>query len=146
MDAPAPSPAASKAIRLTFEYDGDQVRLLSQQRVDMVVPASAPVTGFDGHKGVWAELKDGQNRTLYRQVMHNPLRGDVEVFSDDPARNVARHPTPQRKGVFVVLVPDTDEGREVVLSSSPTVQAGPQPMALANRPARQIFRVKLNRP
>jgi hypothetical protein len=139
-------PVTSKAIRLTFAYDGDKVQLVSQQPIEMVVPPSAPVTGFAAQKGFWAELKDANNKTLYRQVMHNPIRGDVEVFSDDPAKSVARQPVPGRKGVFVVLVPDTEHGREVALSSSPGVQPGPMAMTGANQAASEIARIKLDKP
>jgi hypothetical protein len=41
-------------MRLTFSYDGDDVKLISQQRTEMVVPASDPVTGFKKQKGFWA--------------------------------------------------------------------------------------------
>src|SRR5262245_934678 len=72
-------PEPAKAMRLTFSYDGDDVKLISQQRTEMVVPASDPVTGFKKQKGFWAELKNDRDKTLYRRVMHNPTRNDAEV-------------------------------------------------------------------
>jgi hypothetical protein len=71
--------------------------------------------------------------------MHNPMHEDVEVFSDDPKQSVARQTVPNRKGVFVVLVPDTEEGHTVTLSSSP------RRVQLAHQPAREIARFALRK-
>ena len=135
-----------KAVRLTFSYDGDNVELISQQPVEMTVPPSDPVEGYAEHKGFWAELKDKKDVTLYRRVMHNPTRNDAEVFSDDPNQRISRQAAPDRKGVFVVVVPDTEEGHEVTLSSS----APPKGLArgirsLANQPASEIARFTLKK-
>jgi len=109
----------AKAVRMIFAFDGEQVHLVSQQSVEMVLPPSDPVQGVEGHKGFWYELRDGQDRPLYRRVMHNPMSEDVEVFSDDSKQSVRRQTVPNRKGVFVVVVPETEEGHTVTLSGSP---------------------------
>jgi len=136
-----------KAMRLTFSYNGDEVKLVSQQAVEMTVPPSDPVKGFAKHKGFWAELKGEQDKTLYRHVMHNPTRNDAEVFSDYPEQSVSREPAPKRKGVFVVVVPDTDKGHEVTLSRSAPAVTGPAAgiRVLASKPATEIARFKLKK-
>jgi len=84
---------------------------------------------------------------LYRRVMHNPTSNDAEVFSDDPEQNISRAPAPKRKGVFVVVVPDTDKGDAVTLSrSSPEVKGPARGIhALASKPATEILRFKLKK-
>jgi hypothetical protein len=149
MTEPANQHAAKKhkkAVRLTFSYDGDNVQLISQQPVEMTVPPSDPIEGYEKHKGFWAELKDQKDTTLYRRVMHNPTRNDAEVFSDDPNQGISRQPAPGRKGVFVVVVPDTDEGHAVTLSSSaPPEGLAAGVRALANQPASEIARFQLKK-
>jgi len=146
--AKSSSPPA-KALRLTFSYDGDKVKLISQQRTEMIVPPSDPVTGFRQQKGFWAEVKSESDKTLYRQVMHNPTRNDAEVFPDPdtPGAGISREPAPQRKGVFVVVVPDTEKGNEVTLSRSAPDETGPESgiRALARKPATEILRFKLKK-
>jgi len=133
-----------RAVRLTFSYDGETVKLISQQQVEMTVPPSDATKGFAQHKGFWAELKGQHDQTLYRHVMHNPTRNDAEVFSDDPEQSISRQPAPKRKGVFVVVVPDTDQGHEVTLSRSESY--GPTGIhALAAAPAKEIARIKLKK-
>jgi hypothetical protein len=128
----------AKAIRMVMAFDGDQVTLVSQQAVEMVLPPSDPLEGTAGQKGFWYELRDAQDRPLYRKVMHHPMREDVEVFSNDPQQHsVARHTVPNRKGVFVVLIPDKENGQAVTLSSSP------RSVQLANQPATVIARFAL---
>jgi len=137
-----------KAIRLTFSYDGPAVKLLSQERVEMIVPPSDPLSGFKGQKGFWAELRDKQDKTLYRQVLHNPTRNDAEVFPDPdehPEQNVGRAPAPKRKGGFVVLLPDIEGGDSVTMCRSPLDKTGPGRgiRALASKPATKFRRFKL---
>ena len=141
------SPESNMAMRLTFSYDGDDVKLLSQERTEMIVPPSDEVKGFSKHKGFWAELKSGSDRTLYRTVMHNPTKNDAEVFPESPGGVISREPAPKRKGVFVVVVPDTDKGEEVILSRSAPDTEGPTMgiSALASEPAEEILRVKLKK-
>ena len=141
------SPEPNKAMRLTFSYNGDEVKLLSQERTEMTVPPSDAVKGFAKHKGFWAELKSGTDKTLYRTVMHNPTKNDAEVFPESPGGVISREPAPKRKGVFVVVVPDTDKGEEVILSRSAPETEGPTMgiSALASEPAEEILRVKLKK-
>lgn len=141
------SPAPMKAMRLTFSYDGDDVKLISQKRAEMMVPPSDPVTGFNKQKGFWAELKNERDKTLYRHVMHNPTRNDAEVFPETPGQTISREPAPKRKGVFVVVVPDADKGEEVTLSRSSPEEEGPESglRALASTPATEIMRFKLKK-
>jgi hypothetical protein len=140
-------PEPVKAMRLTFSYDGDDVKLISQQRAEMMVPPSDPLKGYGKHKGFWAELKNERDKTLYRHVMHNPTRNDAEVFPETPGQSISREPAPKRKGVFVVVVPDIDKGEEVTLSRSSPEAEGPASglLSLASKPATEIMRFKLKK-
>ena len=141
------STESSKAMRLTFSYDGDDVKLLSQKRTEMIVPSTDAVKGYGTHKGFWAELRSARDKTLYRTVMHNPTKNDAEVFPGTPNEGISRVPAPDRKGVFVVVVPDTDEGEEVILCRSTPATKGPAKglRALASTPAEEILRLKLKK-
>jgi hypothetical protein len=142
-----PIPKLTNAVRLTFSYDGDNVKLISQERTEMTVPPSDPLKGDGKYKGFWAELMNGRDKAVYRQVMHNPTRNDAEVFPDTPGQSISREPAPKRKGVFVVVVPDTEKGEEVRLCRSSPQTAGPEGglRALASQPATEITRVKLKK-
>ena len=141
------TPGVNKAMRLTFSYDGNDVKLLSQQRTEMIVPPSDAVKSYGTHKGFWAELRSGSDKTLYRTVMHNPTKNDAEVFPESPSGVISREPAPKRRGVFVVLVPDTDKGEEVILCRSAPATKGPTKgiRALASKPAEEILRLKLKK-
>lgn len=150
-----PAAKSPKAVRLTFSYKGEDVKLISQQPVEMTVPPSDSLEDYEEHKGFWAELKDDKAKTLYRRVMHNPTRNDAEVFSNDPEEGISRKMTPERTGVFVVVVPDTAKGHEVLISRSsapPTTKYGTPRRglaaamrSLATGPAEVIKRVKLKK-
>jgi hypothetical protein len=60
--APRPPDGGGEALRLTYSYDADGVRLLSQQRVDVAVQVARPATAghvVDGGSaqgdGVWPD-------------------------------------------------------------------------------------------
>jgi hypothetical protein len=142
------SPESNKAMRLTFSYHGDNVKLLSQQRIEMIVPPSDAMKGYGTQqKGFWAELRSGSDKTLYRIVMHNPTKNDAEVFPESPSEEICREPAPKRRGVFVVVVPDIDKGEEVILCRSAPATKGPTKgiRALASKPAEEILRLKLKK-
>ena len=145
--ASKPAPESNKAMRLTFSYDGDDVKLLSQQRIEMIVPSSDAVKGYGTHKGFWAELRSGSDKTLYRTVMHNPTKNDAEVFPELPGEAITREPAPKRKGVFTVLLPDTDKGQQVILCRSTPATKGPTKgiRSLASKPAEEILRLQLKK-
>jgi hypothetical protein len=109
----------TRAIRLLFSFAGNHVQLVSQQPVEMVLPPSDPVSPAAALRGFWYDLRDARDRSLYRRVIHNPLREDVEAFADNPHPGPGRHPGPHRRGVFVAVVPDIEQGQTVTLCSSP---------------------------
>src|SRR5271163_4887840 len=93
----------TRALRLTFTYEGEKVDILSQQSIDMIVPAPATAPPQQGQSGCWSELRDANDRPLYSAVLHNPIRSIVEDYSKETqAINPKEviHP----KGCFVLLV------------------------------------------
>ncbi|MDQ6907015.1 MAG: hypothetical protein M3176_09315 [Chloroflexota bacterium] len=114
-----PDQKSYRTLRLTFEYAGRAVRLVSRQSVEMVTPAPNPTPISEGQTGFWYELRDHAGRILYQRALHNPIRFDVEVFSNDPKEPIHRRPVDNPRGTFELLVPDTLEGDTVVIFSSP---------------------------
>lgn len=102
----------SGALRLIFEYDGDEVRLVHQQPVDVLV------TGFDAapelRAGRFAEVRDAEDRALARVV----VRGDMasqEVFPENPEDPITRIEVEHPVGAFTVVVPVSAAARNVAL-------------------------------
>jgi hypothetical protein len=105
----------------------------------MVVPRSEPLDGsLEGRSGFWLEVRDKAGNVLHRQLMHDPIRHDVEVFSEDPERSVARVPVEDPSAVFSVVVPAPEEADHVALIGTP----------IEDRPAltqaREIYRFSLS--
>jgi hypothetical protein len=145
-ESPAPPPRERpRAVRLTIAYNGDQMELVSRQSVAMTVPPSDPVESFAERAGFWVDLKDEQDQTLYRRVMHDPIRRDVEVFSPDPEQTVQRAAVAEPQGVFSVVLPEIEAAQAVSLIGSPPPPP-PDELAIAverAQPAREIARFDL---
>lgn len=58
----SPPPPSERAVRLIFEYEDDNVRLVSAQHVEMIVPSSDPVEDY-AVQGCWVALHDAHRRS-----------------------------------------------------------------------------------
>ena len=106
------------ALRLTFAYSGDSIRLAASRAVDMRVPPSDPVDGYQGQTGFWAELRDSTGTTVYRLVMHNPIPSYHEVHAP-PGTPPTHTPVRNREGTFEIVLPTPPPGSTVVLFGTP---------------------------
>jgi hypothetical protein len=112
------------------------VSLVSQQRVEVILPPSHSVEGVEEQSGFWYGVYDALDNLVYRRVMQNPIRHDVEVFSPESLR---RHSVARPSGTFVLLVPDLDGPQSVGLFGTPL-----EPNALHRRAA-QIARFEIRK-
>ena len=124
-----------RSVRLIFEYEGDRVRLVTQQPVEMAV------TGFDlpqvDHPGYYVESRDVSNRTLARVPARNAFIGSAEVFPENHAEPITRLDVPQPKGAFTVVVPVPDTADHVtVMHLVPGKLAAPADRAMGAAPAK----------
>ncbi len=110
--------------RLTFTYDGTDVRLVSEQRVDMILPPSHPTDLLARQGGFQVILRDDRGVPIYGRVIPTPFQFDREVFDDDPARSVRRVPEARPRGTFVVLVPALDSARRLEFFGHPLKPEG----------------------
>ncbi len=108
-DQPA---APAGAIRLIFEYDGDDVRLIHRQPVDVLVP------GFDAapdiRTGRFAEVRDADDRALARVAIRHDA-SSREVFPEDPGDPITRVDVEHPSGAFTVVVPASEAASQVAL-------------------------------
>ena len=111
----ASEPPPTAAWRLTFEYDGEDVRVVSQERVEMLPPPDDEELLSHGDAGYWVEVRDDDGEVLYRQVVHDPIRTDIEVFPEDPSQPIERVALDHPRGLFQVVVPDLPAGSQAVL-------------------------------
>lgn len=103
-----------KTLRLTFQVSGGEVRLISQERLDMICPPTIGERPEAGkHGGFWIELRDANDRSIFHRVLHSPLADSVEVHSPDGT--IRREFGPVSESIFEVLLPDSDEASSVAL-------------------------------
>ena len=105
----------NQAVRLIFEYRGTEVKIVSEQRVRMLPPPPHPLIPRADERGVWLELRDDAGRPLYRRVIENPIRQDIEVVTDDDDRPLGRIPVKRPQGTFSVVVPFIQASRRIAL-------------------------------
>lgn len=106
-------PAPVPAVRLIFEFDGDEVRLVSQQPVDVAVP------GFDlaqvPHPGHYVEARNEANEPLSRVSVREAFSTSAEVFPEQPGEPITRIDLPRPQGAFTVIVPAGADATHVSL-------------------------------
>ncbi len=112
VEQPADAPAAW---RLTFQYEGTDIRLVAQHRVAMIAPPDDSARTYAARAGTWVEVRDAAGHGLYRQILADPVRHGYEAHSSDPSEG-SRHAEPEApSGVFQVVVPDLPGGHDIVL-------------------------------
>jgi hypothetical protein len=128
-----------RTLCFSFSYEGGSVQLIVQRSIDMRPPPPERVPILQGQSGFWYELRDTQDRMIYQRAAYNPIRFDIEVFSDDQPGTISRRRLPRPHGTFELLAPDLPEARTLVVFSSP-----PEPEA-ATRPATELIRLNIAR-
>jgi len=109
------------AFRLIFESDQGEIRLARRSRVEMLAPEQP--AGMDQRgPGVFAEVRNDREETLYRANISSQLDPTVEVFAPDGS--MQRVDAPGQTRVFVVITPDPPEARSLVV-----VRRGGEPQA-----------------
>jgi hypothetical protein len=108
-------PEPRGAVRLTFRYEGDEVRLVSSRHIDKLVPPEDEAERDEERQGFFAEVRGADDRVLRRRLLHAPIRRDAEVFTDEGDRALARVPVERPTGVFSLVVPDLEEADYVAL-------------------------------
>lgn len=123
-DATQQTPAP--AVRLIFEYEGDQVRLVSQQPVEMAI------TGFDiaqvEHPAYYVDTRDASDRTLARVMARGAFATSAEVFPERFDEPIVRVDVPEPRGAFTVVVPLPDKADHVtIVRVAPGLPGEPTP-------------------
>lgn len=109
-----------KSLRLIFSYEGDNIKLLSSQKVNIIPPPSDDIQENREHSGFWYSLEDNNGRSLYHRVTRQRLHEEVEVFTNERENSIQRRKVENPKGTLILLVPDISEGHSVALFGSPT--------------------------
>ncbi len=105
--------AHARAVRLIAEYDGDQVRLVLQQEVDVEVDVGEPPPLAPGVLAV--ETRGAEDGVLQRVTVPVPVPHSVEVFPEDPGGRIERVDVERPVGAFTVVVPVTDAARSIAV-------------------------------
>jgi len=99
-------PGVRHTLRLTFAYDGSDIRLVRSQRVEMIAPPSVTEPPQEGHVGHWIEIRDAAGKLLYHRHVHQPIRTDTEAFGSEGKAAMTRAAKAKPKGQFTLLIPD----------------------------------------
>lgn len=122
----AAQPAPRRAVRLIFEYEGEEVRLVTQQPVEMAIP------GFDiarvERAGYYVDARDEADHTLARVPARNAMDTSTEVFPEQPGEPITRIEVSEPQGAFTVVVPAPEGADHVtVVRVAPGRPEAPMP-------------------
>lgn len=130
-----PPQRPARALRLIFSYKGSRTKLESKHSIEMIALPSDTTEEYKDRSGFWVELRDKEERVVYRKIMRNPIQVELEAPSGDPSRPFTRIENPNPEGTFSVLVPDVETAEALVLYASPA--------GATARAAREVTRVLL---
>lgn len=110
--------------RLTFDYRGGEISLVSDQVVNMITAQSQPLDEPTPAAGFSAIVRDAADHALYRVTAVGPIGYDAEVFSDDPSTSLHRVTVDDPQGTFVVLVPHLEGAANIEIIGPPLARDG----------------------
>jgi hypothetical protein len=114
-DFPVPEPIS--AMRMVFECENQQMRLVAQ------VPVAMPVITSDISRteaGYYVDTRDSSGTTLARVPAYNVFPTSVEVFPENSDEFMARYDRPACNSAFTVVVPVQNETDHItILQVSP---------------------------
>ena len=139
-----------KTLRLTFQSTNGEVRLIQQERLDMITPPAVGEPPEAGkNSGFWVELQDDKGAVLAHRLVHSPMRQSVEEhLPDGSIKRMSGAPT---NTTFEVLLPDQGDASTAVLIGHPpaTAPAAPSPAGFVSEAAptgsRELARFNLTK-
>jgi hypothetical protein len=108
-------PDRPAAVRLIFEYEGDQVRLVAQQRVDVAVPGLDLDVSPMPRPGHYVEARSATNVALSRVPIREGFSGSAEVFPEEPGGPITRMDVAEPRGAFTVVLPAPETAEQVAV-------------------------------
>jgi hypothetical protein len=100
-------------VRLIFEYDGDAVRLVSQQPVEVAIPGPDFVQVHAA--GTFVDARDSADRTLARVHARGMSEGALEVFPEKPGEPIVHVKVERPQGAFTVVLPVPQAAKRVTV-------------------------------
>jgi hypothetical protein len=108
---PEQSSSRATGVRLIFEYEGDAVRLVTQEPVDVDIPRFTPAEQPADH---FVETRNDRGALLARVPIRGAFLQSAEVFPEDHNEEITRIDT-EARGAFTVVVPAQDEAVRVAV-------------------------------
>src|ERR1051326_5323840 len=90
-------------VRLIFEYEGDQMRLTDQQRVDVAIPEPGLDVSAAPRPGYYVEARSAAGEALSRVPVGVEFTS-IEVFPEVPGGMFMRINVPVPQGAFTVAL------------------------------------------
>ena len=133
-----------KALHFTFHYRGTDIQVQSVDQVDTPALPSDTTAGHEQHAGFWVEVRAATGELVYRRVMQNPVRHEIETHAPDEDGRTRHHQQPldNPEGIFTLLIPDFDESHTLLMFNSPELD-GPIDPSRPPGPAREVARFSL---
>lgn len=106
-----PEQAAPTAVRLVFEFEGRDMRLVRQVPVD-VAPSRFVVPG-EALPGEHVEVRSADEGVISRVPVRSGMTSDREVFPENHDDPIVRTELPEAAGAFTVVVPVSETADHV---------------------------------
>ena len=137
-------PNIPQSIRLTFSYEGGEIKLERSRKIAMRAPVTPAPKGVreDEIAGHYIEVVDRDKKRLFHRWVEAFIPESVEVPTGDPDEPFRRYPNELKRGTFHVVVPDLDDAEELVLGESTGVGSAPKGKR-ARAQKKDIHRVNL---
>lgn len=110
-------PLSETSLRVVLKYENNEFALEYKRELEKISPKSHDIAPLENEVGSWIELRDEDNRVIYRRILDNLFGRSVETLSDSDNEVHARNNVSISKFLYPLLVPKYDNASFLVLFS-----------------------------
>jgi hypothetical protein len=106
---------ALNSVRFICSLSGGKLQLIKKQRVAIISPPGEILPDKTQSSGSWIELRQSDGKTLYRQIINDPLDENVEVLTGNEDQPFTWKKTKGKEKIIVLLAPEVPGAESLVV-------------------------------
>lgn len=103
------------SVRFICSLSGGKLQLVKKQHVAMISPYREMSHDHTQQPGLWIELRRSDGKTVYQQLIHDPLDENVEVHSGNEDEPFSWKKTVSMEKIIILLVPEVPGAESFVV-------------------------------
>jgi hypothetical protein len=103
--------------RFLLSHSGKNIALISAKRIQAISPPSDEINEIGRTGGSWVELRNDDNKILYKRILHNFFDESVEIMTDRSGEALSWQEAEGIKKIISIMVPEMQGADHIAIMS-----------------------------